>query len=340
MQEVLALGQEKKEERLIFTQMRIGLIDVDGGKRFPNIALMKISAWHKAQGDDVSWYSSFDGWYDKVYMSKVFSFSPDYDYVINATEIVKGGSGYCIELINGKEIFHQERDIQLPCEIEHIYPDYSLYPALTKDTAYGFLTRGCPRGCDFCIVGKKEGKCSRKVADLKEFWGGQKNIVLCDPNIIACREWKSLLQQLIDSNAWVDFSQGIDVRLMTEEKARMLSQIKMREIHFAWDKYEDKERILPKLKMFAKHFKLGHRAIVYTLVNFDTTIEQDLDRIYILRDMGYWAYVMIYDKEHCDPIYKKLQRWVNMRSTFAKIDRFEDYARNKIENNINQLTIF
>lgn len=120
----------------------------------------------------------------------------------------------------------------------------------------------------------------------------------------------------------------------------MLSQIKMREIHFAWDKYEDKERILPKLKMFAKHFKLGHRAIVYTLVNFDTTIEQDLDRIYTLRDMGYWAYVMIYDKEHCDPIYKKLQRWVNMRSTFAKIDRFEDYARNKIENNINQLTIF
>lgn len=114
---------------------------------------------------------------------------------------------------------------------------------------------------------------------------------------------------------------------MTEEKARMLSQIKMREVHFAWDKYEDKERVLPRLDLFAKHFKLGHKAIVYTLVNFDTTLEQDLERIYTLRDMGYWAYVMVYDKEHCDPVYKKLQRWVNMRSVFAKIDRFEDYQK-------------
>ena len=323
--------------------MRVGLIDVDGGNRFPNIALMKISAWHKAQGDEVSWYESIDGWFDRVYMSKVFSFTPDYDYVINATEIIKGGSGYCIEMVNGKEVFHPERDIQLPSEIEHIYPDYSIYPTLTKDTAFGFLTRGCPRGCDFCVVGKKEGKCSRKVADLKEFWNGQKNIVLCDPNILACKEWKNLLQQLIDSKAWVDFNQGIDIRLMTEEKAKMLSRIKVKELHFAWDKYQDKEKILPKFKLFSKHFNRlmrGHRAVVYTLVNFDTTLEQDLDRIYTLRDMGYWAYVMIYDKEHCDPIYKKLQRWVNMRPTFAKIDRFEDYTRKKQIDLNNQLSIF
>ena len=125
--------------------MRVGLIDVDGGNRFPNIALMKISAWHKAQGDVVSWYNSFDGWYDLVYMSKVFSFTPDYDYVINATEIRKGGSGYCIEMVNGKEVFHPERDVQLPYEIEHIYPDYSIYPTLTEDTAFVFLTRCCLR---------------------------------------------------------------------------------------------------------------------------------------------------------------------------------------------------
>lgn len=319
--------------------MRVGLIDVDGGGRFPNIVLMKIAAWHKAQGHEVSWYSMFDGWYDKVYMSKVFSFTPDYDYSINATEVVRGGSGYCIELVNGKEVYHKERDISLPEEVEHIYPDYSLYPTLTEDTAYGFLTRGCPRGCEFCVVGKKEGRCSRKVADLSEFWNRQKNIVLCDPNILACKDWKDLLQQLIDSKAWVDFNQGLDIRLMTEEKARMLSEIKMKEVHFAWDKYEDKERILPKLNLFAKHFRLGHRAVVYTLVNFDTTLEQDLERIYTLRDMGYWAYVMIYDKEHCDPIYRKLQRWVNMRSTFAKIDRFEDYNR-KQQDNTNQLILF
>ena len=136
---------------------RIGLIDVDGGKSFPNLALMKISAWHKAQGDDVSWYNPFDGWYDDVYLSKVFSFTPDYDYYINATNIHRGGTGYCIDLVDGKEVFHKERDHELPYEVEHIYPDYSIYPQLTKDTAFGFLTRGCPRGCSFCIVAGKEG---------------------------------------------------------------------------------------------------------------------------------------------------------------------------------------
>lgn len=156
--------------------MRVGLIDVDGGNRFPNIALMKISAWHKAQGHDVSWYDPFDGWFDKVYLSKVFSFTSDYEYSINANEVVRGGSGYCIELVNGKEVFHKEKDIQLSEEVEHMFPDYSIYPELTKDTAFGFLTRGCPRGCDFCIVGKKEGKCSRKVADLSQFWNGQKTL--------------------------------------------------------------------------------------------------------------------------------------------------------------------
>lgn len=312
--------------------MRIGLIDVDGGKTFPNIALMKISAWHRARGDNVLWYEPFDEWFDVVYMSKVFSFSPDYDQVIRATEVRRGGTGYCFTYEGGKEIYHPEMDNGLSNEIEHMFPDYSLYPHLTEDTAFGFLTRGCPRGCDFCIVGKKEGRCSQKVAELSEFWNGQKNIVLCDPNILACKDWKDLLQSLIDSKSWVDFNQGLDIRLMTEEKAKMLSRIKVKELHFAWDRYEDKDMILPKFKLFAKHFSRlmhGHRAVVYTLVNFDTTLEQDLDRIYTLRDMGYWAYVMIYDKEHCDPIYKKLQRWVNMRSTFAKVERFEDYMKIK-----------
>lgn len=324
--------------------MRIGLIDVDGGKRYPNIALMKISAWHKSQGDEVSWYEPFDGWYDKVYLSKVFSFSPDWDYVINATEVVRGGSGYCIELVDGKEVFHKERDIQLPAEVEHMYPDYSLYPALTEDTAFGFLTRGCPRGCSFCIVGEKEGLCSRKVADLKEFWGGQRNIVLNDPNILACKDWKNLLQQLIDSKAWVDFSQGLDIRMMTPEKAEMLGRVKCKELHFAWDRWEDKDKILPKFKMLQKPLKKlidGHRVSVYTLTNYDTTIEQDLERIYTLREMGYWAYITIYDKEHCSSIYRKLARWVNNRFVFQQTQRFEDYTRKKVTTDTtNQLSIF
>lgn len=291
---------------------------------------MKVSAWHKAKGDTVEWYEPmFSGHFDKVYLSKVFSFTPDFDYPIDAEEIERGGSGYCISLVDGKEVFDKSKDKPLPPEIEHIYPDYDLYPELTKDTAYGFLTRGCPRGCDFCIVEKKEGRCSVKVADLSEFWRGQKNIVLCDPNILACREWRDLLQQLIDSRAVVDFNQGLDIRMMTEEKVEMLNQIRIKQIHFAWDRYEDKEKVLPKLDMFARlcRKKIHHDAIVYTIVNFSTTLEQDLERIYTLRDMGYLPYVMIYDKEHCKRVYLDIARWVNNRFIFLSCKRFEDYKR-------------
>lgn len=228
--------------------MRIGLIDVDG-HNFPNIPLMKLSAWHKKQGHHVEWYNPlFSEHMDKVYMSKVFSFTDDFMYYIDADEIVKGGSGYCIELVDGREVYRKEKDINLPYEIEHIYPDYSIYGI--TDKAYGFLTRGCPRACSFCHVEAKEGRRSIKVADLSEFWNGQKEIVLCDPNILACREWKDLLQQLIDSKAWVDINQGLDIRLMTEEKAEIIKKIKTRNIHFAWDRYEDKDKILPQFKMF------------------------------------------------------------------------------------------
>lgn len=187
--------------------MKIGLIDVDG-HNFPNLPLMKISAWHKSKGDHVEWYQPmFSGHMDIVYMSKVFSFTPDYEWCIDADKIIKGGTGYAISLVDGKEIYDKTKDIPLADEVEHIYPDYSLYPECS-DTAYGFLTRGCPRGCSFCHVAPKEGKCSHKVADLKEFWNGQKHIVLCDPNILACPDWEDLLQQVIDSKARVDFNQG------------------------------------------------------------------------------------------------------------------------------------
>lgn len=306
--------------------MRIGLIDVDG-HNFPNIPLMKISAWHKAHGDHVEWYDPmFSGHMDKVYMSKVFSFTPDYMYPIYADEISQGGSGYCISLVDGKEVFDKRKDKELPPEIEHIYPDYSLYGI--TDTAYGFLSRGCPRGCSFCHVEAKEGRRTIKVADLDEFWRGQKNIVLCDPNILACRQWKELLQQLIDSKAWVDINQGLDIRLMTPEKAEMLAQIKLKNIHFAWDRYEDKEKILPKFRMFKEITGIDYRKLgVFVLCGFDTTIEQDLERIYTLRDLGFSPYVMIYNKENVPKGHelRRLQRWVNNRIIFARCKTFEEY---------------
>lgn len=314
--------------------MRIGLIDCDG-HNYPNLALMKISAWHKKQGDFVEWYEPLKGLiqkYDKVYCSKVFSFSSDYDSPIYADEIEKGGTGYCIEDVNGKEIFHKERDKNLPNEIEHIYPDYSIYPEYTKDTAYGFLTRGCPRGCDFCIVKDKEGLCSTKVADLSEFWDGQKNIVLLDPNILACREWKNLLQQLIDSKAKVNFNQGLDIRMITEEKAEMLSQIPISAIHFAYDRIEDRDLIEPKFKIFRQKSSVHpHHLQVYCLVGDRERkiLDGDLHRIYWLRDNGYAPYIMIYEKYKLPKGHEllKLQRYVNNRFVFWACDSFDDYMR-------------
>lgn len=305
--------------------MKIGLIDVDG-HHYPNLPLMKISAWHKAKGDSVEWYHPlFSGHCDRVYMSKVFSFTPDYQYCIDADEIIKGGSGYCIETINGKEVYRTERDKPLPDDIEHIYPDYSLYPEQTKDTAFGFLSRGCPRGCSFCHVAAKEGKCSRKVADLSEFWDGQKNIVLCDPNILACPEHIELLEQLADSGARVDFNQGLDIRLITERNLEVLKRIKLKCVHFAFDRWQDKEIVEPHLRIFKEVTGFGHRKVsVYILTNYDTTIQQDLYRIQLCRELDFSPYPMIYDKEHCDRIYKRMQRWCNPR-IFWTTPKFEDY---------------
>lgn len=302
--------------------MRVGLIDVDG-HNFPNLPLMKISAYHKSRGDSVEWYEPlFSGHMDKVYMSKVFTFTPDYPYCINANEVIKGGTGYSYP--DGGE--------ELPEEIEHIYPDYQLYKDTFPDTAYGFLTRGCPRGCDFCIVGKKEGRCARKVADLSEFWNGQKNIVLLDANMFACKEWKDLSVQLIESGAWVDFSQGCDIRLMTDEKAGYIKRMKIKQVHFAWDRYEDKEKIVPQFKRFKEITQWDYRKLgVYVLCNFNTTFEQDLDRVYTLRELGYNPYVMLYEKDKLPAKHrlKLLQRWVNNRIIFRSCKRFEEYDGRK-----------
>lgn len=302
----------------IHVPKRIGLIDVDS-HNFPNLPLMKLSAWHKQQGDNVEWYSQmFSGHMARVYMSKVFTFTPDCQDIVDADEIIRGGTGY----------YYPDGGPELPGEIEHIYPDYSLYPELCTDTAYGFLTRGCPRGCSFCVVGEKEGKCSVKVADLKEFWNGQKEIKLLDPNLLACKDWKDLSQQLIDSGAWVDFTQGLDIRVMTQEKADIIRHVKVKQVHFAWDQYKDKEMIVERFKWFKEVTGWDYRKMsVYVLTGFNTTLDQDLERTYMLRDLGYSPYVMIYDKHKLrkGSELKRLQRWVNSRFAFAAVKRFEDY---------------
>ncbi len=291
---------------------------------FPSLPLMKLSAYHKAMGDEVEMYIPINQ-YDLVYASKVFSFTDDIDTdsVIQADEVKRGGTGYCISVKNGKEVFDKSKNSSLPREIEHIYPDYALYPQYKY--AVGFLTRGCPRNCGFCVVGEKEGLCSKQAADLDEFWRGQKEIKLLDPNILACKDYESLLKQLAESKAKVDFTQGLDIRLTNPDNIELLNKIKVTMLHFAWD--NPKQDLTRYFRRFSEHTKIksDRNKAVYVLTNYNSTLEEDLYRIYTLRELGYSPYVMIYQKENAPKEIRHLQRWVNCRWIFRTVNKFEDY---------------
>ena len=198
--------------------MKIGLIDADNiGKKskYPNIALMKLSSYHKSIGDHVEWYR-LDSQYNIVYVSKVFDFTPEPSIANNVEQIIYGGCAYGL-------------DNKLPDHIEHVYPDYSLY---NVDKAYGFLTRGCPRNCGFCNVTQHQGKKSVKVADLSEFWNGQKEVILMDNNVLAHAHGLKQIEKIIDLGIKIDFNQGLDARIIAENKqiAELLSKVK-------WSRY-------------------------------------------------------------------------------------------------------
>lgn len=265
--------------------------------------------------------------YDKIYVSKVFGdeYQKFADYNIKADEVIYGGTGFAITVENGKEVYHKDRDPNLPYEIEHIYPDYSLYPTLTKDTAFGFLTRGCCNNCGFCIVSKKEGTCSKKVADLSEFWRGQKNIDLLDANLLACKDRMELLKQLADSRARVDFTQGLDARFVTKEVAAALMKIKVKMIHFAFDFMKNEKAIMRGLRLFKEISGMSdNKLVVYMLTNYDTTVEQDLYRVNLIRECGYLPDVRIYRKATAPQILKDLQRWCNNRIIYRSCE-FMDF---------------
>lgn len=301
--------------------VHIGLIDVDDTD-FPNLVLMKLSAWHKSQGDSVTLLKPDD-------VIKGQDLFQPWDKLIGACVFSKNMP--IVELLReqGADVAGIGTDDrrELPSEIEHIYPDYDLYGI--KDTAYGFLSRGCPRGCPFCVVAGKEGKQSRKVADLSEWWHEQKKIMLCDPNLLACPERDDLLEQLADSYADVDVNQGFDARLLTKNVIERMNKIKISVVHFAWDNPKD-EIVKEKLLLFNEHSKIQGKAAyvkkkVYCLTNYWSTFEQDLYRVYWLRDNGYDPYVMIFNKDKAPKKLRYLQRWVNNKLIFRSCERFEDY---------------
>lgn len=292
--------------------LKVGLIDVDS-HNWPNLCLMKLSAYHKAQGHSVEWWEP-EGRYDVVYKSRVFTdtYSKDTVTVRNAGKVIMGGTGYGM-----KE--------SLPDAVEHSYPDYGLYPQF-PGTAYGFLSRGCPRNCGFCIVSGKEGRRSVQAADLSEFWDGQKEIKLMDANLLACPEHEKLIQQLAESRAWVDFSQGLDIRLVNPDNVSLLNKVRTKAVHFAWDNPD--ENLTGYFQRFLEltNIKNNRRRRVYVLTNYGSSHEQDLYRINTLREMGYDPYVMVYDRPNAPKITRQLQRWVNNKRIFYTVKDFADYA--------------
>ena len=296
--------------------MRIGLIDVDG-HHFPNLALMRISAWHKAQGDTVEWWWSDFIHYDVVYMSKVFSdtYSKDVPEPMNADKIIKGGTGYSIHLVEGREVFDRESHMELPPNIERMAPDYSIYPQYSF--AVSMTSRGCPRGCAFCHVAAKEGRCSVKVDDVSHFYTGQKLIKALDPNITACREKRELFRQYLDTGAAVDFTQGLDIRLIDDADISDLNSMRLENIHFAWDNPRDDLR--DRFAYYAEkttHKPHGNYGTVYILTGFEPCsveehVERAIYRIKATEELGYRPYLMIYDKPHSSRPLRLLQRWCN-----------------------------
>lgn len=201
--------------------MRIGLVAVDGHSNFPNLALMKLSAWHKAQGDLVEWATPLFGEYDRVYKSKVFTFTPD-DLTPWNCEVVRAGTGYA------------DYRTRLTDEQEHICPDYSLYPNF--DAALGFVTRGCVNKCPWCIVPDKEGPIKAN-ADIDEFLAGRRKLVLLDNNILAHPHGIAQLEKCADRGLYVDCNQGMDARRVDDDIAALLARVKWirRRIRFAAD---------------------------------------------------------------------------------------------------------
>jgi hypothetical protein len=211
--------------------MKIALLPVDS--QYPNLALMKIARYHKQKGDEVTWYSPFDH-HDLLYMAKVFSFTPDYFQCIsNADRIERGGTGYDIAKI-------------LPVEIDRLQPDYTIYPGIDPHTAYGFLTRGCPNRCKWCIVPQKEGRIAPYM-DVEEIAvDGRDNLVLMDNNILASDHGLAQIEKIVRLNEErrrmrhpllkVDFNQGLDARLVTDEVASLLARLRwIKRIRFGCD---------------------------------------------------------------------------------------------------------
>lgn len=291
----------------------LGLIDVDG-HNFPNLALMKISAYHKSKGEQIEWAMPLMGYYDTIYASKVFTFTPDFNPLeFNANEIIRGGTGYDIAK-------------QLPKEIESVRtPDYSIYPQ--HQFSIQFYSRGCIRKCPFCLVNAKEGKIH--AVEPMDLNPNGKWIEVLDNNFFASPEWKYSIEHLYRQKQPVKFH-GVDVRIMTEEQAYYLNKTRLKGgIHIAWDLPQID--LTQKLKEVTKYIKPS-KLVCYVLVGFNSTREQDYFRLRTLKDLGILPFVQAYrdfeNKRKPTQYEKDISRWANRMWLFNTMD-FKDYEPRK-----------
>lgn len=319
--------------------MKIGIVDVDchGAKKkwgatvYPNIALAKIARYHKERGDEVEWALPFE-LYDILYMSKIFNFTPDIDIAYNADKIIKGGTGY--------DIYSK-----LPDKIDRLQPDYSIYPNVPNDTAYGFLTRGCRRNCSWCVVPRKEGKV-KPYMDIDEIAiEGRTNIVLMDNNILAAGDYcTAQLNKIVERGYHIDFNQAMDARLVNEDNAKLLAKIKWinGRIRFGCDTHaqiKDCERAMKLIN--ANGFRGEY--FLYTMIGGKNDFKECYDRLHYwwkrLQDFRHnkvgravYAYAQPYrdpDKKNTPPIWQlDMARWVNKRMIFCTTD-FKDFSPRK-----------
>lgn len=317
--------------------MKIGIIDVDchgakkkwGATQYPNLALSKIAAWHRENGDEVEWATPFEH-YGKLYMSKIFNFTPDDLTIYDTNEVIKGGTGY--------DIFSK-----LQQEIDDMQPDFSIYPNMPNDVAIGFTTRGCDKKCAWCVVSRKEGFI-HPYWDIDRVANGRKKIILMDNNILAGGEYaKDQVRKIIDRGYRIDFNQAMDARLVTDEWADLLVQVKWidNRVRFGCDtkgQVQDCLRVMDMLN--ERGAKLEY--FFYTMLHgkFDECFE----RIETLRQLnlrnrsnhsgrGVYAYAQPYrdpdnPKNPVPQWQKDMAQWCNKRMLYTSCD-FADFSPRK-----------
>ena len=292
--------------------MKIGLLDVDS--KIPNLALMKISQWHKLNGDEVEHYMPLaHSLYDKIYASKIFNFS---DGSIIQPDMITGGTGIDLK-------------ISLPPKMDTMTPDYSLY---NYPHNIGFTQRGCRFKCEFCVVPQKEGK-PWSANTIDELWTQRDSdfLVLLDNDFFGNPDWADRIEEIKEFDLTVNFSQGLNIRIISEKQAAALASVKFsninrtkKQVTFAWDQINDERVIKRGFKRVVESGIRPYQMQFYVLIGFDTTPEEDMHRVMMLKDWGCDPYAMPYDKS--DPYQKKFVRWVNRRAIF-KSCTFEEFKK-------------